>query len=76
MVPTESYSIRDRLVRMGAGIAKTPYITMRLVEIRAGKVWHSYLTSVLDPTVLPPYVVSDLYSRMMVFSLTHLLKTA
>jgi hypothetical protein len=60
---TDSYSIRDRLVRMGAGTAKTPYITMRLVEIRAGKVWHSYLTSVLDPTVLPPYVVSDLYGR-------------
>jgi hypothetical protein len=60
---TDSYSIRDRLVRMGASPAKTPYITMRLVEIRAGKVWHSYLTSVLDPSVLPPYVVSDLYGR-------------
>jgi hypothetical protein len=60
---TDSYSIRDRIVRMGSGNAKTPSMTMRLVEIRAGKVWHSYLTSVLDPTVLPPYVVSDLYGR-------------
>jgi hypothetical protein len=60
---TDSYSIRDRLVSMGAGSAKTPHITMRLVEIRAGKVWHSYLTSVLDPTILPPYVVADLYGR-------------
>lgn len=24
---------------------------------------HSYLTSVLDPAVLPPYVVADLYQR-------------
>jgi Transposase DDE domain len=60
---TDSYSIRDRLVRMGSGTTKTPYITMRLIEIRAGKVWHSYLTSVLDPTILPPYVVADLYAR-------------
>jgi Transposase DDE domain len=50
-------------VRMGSGTKKTPHITMRLVEIRVGKVWHSYLTSVLDPTILPPYVVADLSAR-------------
>lgn len=60
---TKSYSIRDRIVTMGAGTTKIPGIRMRLVEIRAGKVWHSYLTSVLDPLILPPYVVADLYSR-------------
>jgi Transposase DDE domain len=60
---TDSYSIRDRLVRMGSGTQKTPYITVRLVEIRSGKAWHSYLTSVIDPLVLPPYVVADLYGR-------------
>ena len=48
---------------MGAGNQKTPSITMRLVEIRLGKSWYSYLTSVLDPLILPPYVVADLYSR-------------
>jgi hypothetical protein len=31
-----------------------------LVEVKVGKVWRSYLTSVLDPEVLPPYVVVDL----------------
>ena len=31
--------------------------------MRSGKIWHSYLTSVLDPTILPPYVVADLYRR-------------
>jgi IS4 transposase len=33
------------------------------IEVRSGKTWHSYLTSVLDPNVLPPYVVADLYRR-------------
>jgi hypothetical protein len=60
---TNTYSIRDRVVTMGAGTTKIPYSTMRLVEIRAGKTWHSYLTSVLEPLILPPYVVADLYSR-------------
>ena len=27
------------------------------------KVWHSYLTSVLEPEILPPYVVIDLYQK-------------
>ena len=48
---------------MGAGNKTTPCITMRLVEIRVGKAWYSYLTSVLDPLILPPYVVADLYGR-------------
>ncbi len=60
---TNSYSIRDRIVKMGAGNQTTPCITMRLVEIRVGKSWYSYLTSVLDPLILPPYVVADLSSR-------------
>lgn len=60
---TDSYSIRDRLIKMGSGTEKVPYVTLRLVEIKAGKVWYSYLTSVLDPVILPPYVVANLYSR-------------
>jgi Transposase DDE domain len=60
---TKSYDLKDSLVRLGSGIAKTPFITLRLIEIRSGKTWHSYLTSVLDPHVLPPYVVADLYRR-------------
>lgn len=60
---TDSFSLKDRLIRLGSGTKKTPFITLRLVEIRSGKTWHSYLTSVLDPTVLPPYVVADLYRR-------------
>ena len=48
---------------MGTGNKTTPCITMRLVEIRVGKTWYYYLTSVLDPLILPPYVVADLYGR-------------
>ena len=60
---TDSYEIRDRRVQMGSGTKRTPFITLRLVEVRSGKTWHSYLTSVLDPNILPPYVVADLYRR-------------
>ena len=58
-----SGSLRDRIVRMGYGTKKTPFVTVRLIEIRVGKIWYSYLTSVLDPDVLPPYVVADLYRQ-------------
>ena len=60
---TDSYTLRDRLVRIGSGTKKTPIVTLRLIEIRVGKVWRSYLTSVLDPEILPPYVVIDLYQK-------------
>jgi hypothetical protein len=60
---TDSYSIRDRLIQMGYGTEKSPDVMLRLVEIRSGKAWHSYLTSVVDPLILPPYVVANLYSK-------------
>lgn len=60
---SSGYALRDRKVRLGSGTKKTPYITLRLIEVRVGKTWHSYLTSVLDPQILPPYVVADLYGR-------------
>jgi hypothetical protein len=60
---TDSYALRDTRVRLGSGTKRTPFITLRLIEVRSGKIWHSYLTSILDPTLLPPYVVADLYRR-------------
>lgn len=60
---TEGYSLRDRKIRLGSGTKTTPYITLRLIEVKSGKVWHSYLTSVLEPEILPPYVVADLYRK-------------
>lgn len=60
---TDSYSLRDRLIILGSGTKRTPFVRVRLVEIRSGKTWHSYVTSVLEPTSLPPYVVADLYRK-------------
>ena len=60
---TEGYSLRDRKIRLGSGTQTTPYIILRLIEVKSGKVWHSYLTSVLEPEILPPYVVADLYRK-------------
>ena len=60
---TNSYALRDSLIRLGSGTKTTPFITLRLIEVRSGKAWHSYLTSVLEPAILPPYVVADLYQR-------------
>ena len=60
---SNSYGIRDRIICLGYGPDKTPYVRLRLIEIRAGKTWYSYLTSVLDPKILPPYVVVDLYRK-------------
>ncbi len=60
---TDSYAIRDRRVRLGSGTKRTPYVTVRLIEVRSKKTWHSYVTSVLEPEVLPPYVIADLYGK-------------
>ena len=60
---TDSYGLRDRVIQIGSGTKKTPIVTLRLIEIKVGKVWRSYLTSVLEPEVLPPYVVVDLYEK-------------
>ena len=54
---------RDSVVRLGTGYQGNPVLTLRLIEVRAGRQWHTYLTSVLDPDVLPPGVVADLYQR-------------
>jgi len=39
-----------------------PLLRLRLVEVRQ-KTMYGYITSVLDPQVLPPYAVADLYGR-------------
>ena len=60
---TDSYALRARLVKIGSGTKKTPFVTLRLIEVRVGTLWRSYLTSVLDPSILPPHVVIDLYQK-------------
>lgn len=58
---TESYALTDEIIEVGT--AASGQFQLRLISIRKGKGTYRYLTSVLDPTVLPPYVVADLYAR-------------
>jgi hypothetical protein len=60
---SQSSSHRDTLIRLGTGYQGNPILNLRLVEIRHGRSWYRYLTSVLEPKVLPPFVIGDLYSR-------------
>lgn len=60
---TKTAQVKDQLIFLGTGQNGTPVLKLRLVEVRFGKVWYRYLTSVLDPTVLPPFVVADIYRR-------------
>lgn len=60
---SESPWHRDSRVRLGKGYQGNPILTLRLVEVRVGSQWYRYLTSVLDPNVLPPGMVTDLYAR-------------
>lgn len=58
-----TYGLKDRLIEIGKDNQGNPLVRLRLIEIRKGKGWYRYLTSVLEPQVLPPYVLIDLYAR-------------
>jgi len=62
-VLTKTDTVRDSIIRLGTGQNGAPILTMRLIEVRVGRNWHRYVTSVLEPDVLPPFVVADLYRR-------------
>jgi len=51
------------LICFKTGDKNQPLLRLRLVEVRQGKTMYGYITSVLDPQVLPPYAVADLYGR-------------
>jgi hypothetical protein len=54
--------VRDRLITLG-GENGTCRHSLRLIEVHFGSTWYRYLTSVLDPNILPANVVADLYRR-------------
>lgn len=60
---TSTHSLKDQIICLGHGRQKKPTYIVRLVEVRHGQTWYRYLTSVLSPQTLAPYVVADLYSR-------------
>jgi hypothetical protein len=53
--------VRDHLIVLG-GTSPCRH-RVRLIEVRFGRTWYRYLTSVLDPALLPANVVADLYRR-------------
>ncbi len=62
---SQSSSHRDTLIRLGTGYQGNPILELRLVEIRHGRSWYRYLTSVLEPNVLPPFVMGVVKSRWL-----------
>ena len=58
-----THGLKDRLIQIGQDHQGHPLVRLRLIEIRKGNGWYRYLTSVLEPEVLPPYVLVDLYAR-------------
>lgn len=57
----QTAEVRDRIIVLG-GTAPCRH-PLRLIEVRFGRTWYRYLTSVLDPAILPASVVADLYRR-------------
>jgi len=55
--------VRDQLIYLGSGQNGAPILKVRRIEVLVSGRWHRYVTSVLDPQLLPPFVVADLYRR-------------
>jgi hypothetical protein len=53
--------VRDQIIVLGGTVQCRHRV--RLIEVRFGRTWYRYLTSVLDPAILPASVVADLYRR-------------
>jgi len=60
---SSSYAHKDQVILLGAKRKNAPQVRLRLIQVRFGEIWYSYLTSVLEPKVLPPFVVADLYRQ-------------
>jgi hypothetical protein len=57
----QTTEVRDRLILLG-GVTPCRH-PVRLIEVHFGRTWYRYVTSVLDPAILPASVVADLYRR-------------
>jgi Transposase DDE domain len=60
---TATATLKDRVVSFGTGQHGAPILKLRIIEVLVDHQWHRYVTSVLDPLLLPPFVVADLYRR-------------
>lgn len=57
----QTADVRDHIIILG-GVNPCRH-PVRLIEVHFGRTWYRYLTSVLDPAILPASVVADLYRR-------------
>lgn len=55
--------VLDQLISLGHRTGKAKPIVVRLIKVRRGKTWYSYITSVSEPETLPPDVVAHLYAH-------------
>lgn len=58
----QTAEVRDQIILLGLPDNRCHH-PVRLIEVRFGMIWYRYLTSVLDPALLPASVVTDLYRR-------------
>jgi len=54
--------VREYIIELGGSTSRCRHL-LRLVEVRHGTKWYRYVTSVLDPNVLPAVYIADLYRR-------------
>lgn len=59
---TDQDGVRDELIWLGVFRADQAAHAQRLLTIQQGETTRRYLTSVLDPTILPPHEVVALYA--------------
>lgn len=60
---TETATVRDRLVQLGAYRSSPCHAPSRLIEVRRGETWHAYLTNWLDPATLAPEEAAAVYAE-------------
>jgi hypothetical protein len=54
--------VREHIIKLGGPNSQCQHL-LRLIEVRYGTRWYRYVTSVLDPNILPAIYVADLYRR-------------
>jgi hypothetical protein len=57
------YTLRDCIISFNTEDKYQEKLHLCLIEVKQGKTWYAYITSVLYPQFFPPYVVADLYAR-------------
>jgi len=60
---SSSPTLSDRIIQLGTDRSNLCTHPVRLLEVLIGNRWHRSLTNVLDPAILAPAAIVDLYSR-------------